>query len=157
MAEVRVIVDSRVQADVVLAAAHDFSNRRPDIFPAVQLEHMEVHELGESSADVTEGTRSGPMLNWERCRYDWSKPGVVRADVTDSNIYEVEPSWWELRATPTEHGSHVEMIWEREFRRTPKSRLFNFVYLRFGDRIFGKYGHEVLENIEKLAEPEADA
>jgi hypothetical protein len=150
MAQIRVVAASTLSADRVLAAAHDFSDRRPEIFPAVQLKHMEVHDIEETSADVTEGTRSGPMFNWERCRYDWSEPGVVRADVIGSNIYEVEPSWWELRAISKEGGSVVEMIWEREFKRTPKGRFLKFVYRRFGDRLFGNYGREILENTEKL-------
>jgi hypothetical protein len=153
MATVHIIEKTSVPPDRVLAAAHDFSERRSEIFPAVQIKHMEVHDLGETSADVTEGTRSGPMYNWERCDYDWSQPGLVRADVTDSNIYDVAPSWWELRATPDGAGSKVDLVWERQFLRTPKGRLLNFAFTRFGDRIFGKYARDVLSNIEALEQP----
>jgi hypothetical protein len=44
------------------------------------------------------------------------------------------------------------MTWERVFRRTPKGRLFNFVFKRFGNRLFGNYAKEIVENMEGLAQ-----
>jgi hypothetical protein len=117
---VRIVEESSLPPERVLAAAHDFSERRSRIFSAVQAKYFEVHSSGDHSADVTEGTRSGPMYNWERCDYDWSKPDSVLADVKDSNVYDPDGSCWELKATPKNGGSRVEMIWERKFKRTPK-------------------------------------
>jgi hypothetical protein len=147
---VRVSHDSSLPPDRVLAAASDFSERRAEVFPAVSVERMEVHELGDTSADVTEGTRAGPIVNWERCDYDWSQPGSVKADVTDSNIYDPDGSWWELRATPKAGGSQVEMIWERNFKGTPRGILFGSVFRMFGTRIFNGYAREILENLANL-------
>jgi hypothetical protein len=70
----------------VLEAAHDFTDRRSHLFPAVEAEHFEVHSIGVDHADVTEGTGTGVGTNWERCRYDWSNPGSVTAAVTGSNV-----------------------------------------------------------------------
>lgn len=64
------------------------------------------------------------MVNWERCRYDWSQPGSVTAPVTDSNIYAFPGSIRELKAAPTDSSSQVEMIWVREFEPGPRGRLF---------------------------------
>jgi hypothetical protein len=139
-----------VAPERVLAAVVDFSPRRSDVFKAVQAKHFELHELGTTTADVTEGTRSGPMYNWERCDYDWSTPGVVVARVTDSNIYALTGSYWEVRATPDGNGSTVRMIWAREFRRSPKGRFLNVVFKRFGQRLFTNYAKETLANIERL-------
>lgn len=151
MPRVRVAGESPISPDRVLAAARDFSDRREQIFPAVSVKRMEVHGSGEGSADVTEGTRAGPIVNWERCDYDWSRPGSVTATVTDSNVYAVPGSSWEIRATPSEGGgSSVEMIWTREFKPSPRGRFFGFFFARLGDRIFGKYARDVLENIERL-------
>ena len=61
---------------------------------------MTVHALADSSADVTEGTRLGPFVIWERCRYDWSKPGRVTATVVDSNVYGFPGSSWEDHRNP---------------------------------------------------------
>jgi hypothetical protein len=150
MHTITIDLESPLTPERVLGAAVDFSDRRPGIFPAVQAGRLRVHDLGTKSADVTEGTRSGPIVNWERCTYDWSKPGVVLADVTDSNIYEPRPSYWELRAEPSGEGSRVRMIWAREFRRTVKGRFFAMMFRRAGQRLFTKYAREILDNIENV-------
>jgi hypothetical protein len=152
MATLRVVCQSSLSPERVTAAARDFSERRPEVFPAVQLDRLVVHSQGDQAADVTEGTRFGPFVNWERCDYDWSRSGLVVADVTDSNIYEPQGSSWEIAATPADGGSEVVMTWNREFKRTPKGRLFGFVFNRFGQRIFEKYGAEIVENLERLDE-----
>ena len=97
--------------------------------------HPVVHELGETTAHATEGTPTGIGINWERCRYDWSEPGRVTATVTGSNVYARPGSFWQLTATPSEHGSRVEMVWQRTFRRNP---------------IFGSYARQVIANLEQL-------
>ena len=87
MTTIHVTTRSRLSPERVLAAGYDFSARRTEIFPAVTDPYFDVHELAQTSADVTEGTRVGIGINWERCRYDWSEPGSVKAVVTDSNVY----------------------------------------------------------------------
>jgi len=150
MPTIRVVAESSLPPMRVLEAAHDFSERRADVFPAVSVKRLQVHELSDASADVTEGTRAGPVVNWERCRYDWSKPGSVTAIVTDSNVYALPGSSWEIKATPSNGGSRVEMIWTREFRNGPRGRLFGTAFGRFGNSIFAKYAGDVLKNLEKL-------
>jgi hypothetical protein len=150
VATVRIVVQSSLQPDRVLAAARDFSARRSEIFPAVQARYFEVHATGEHSADVTEGTRTGPMYNWERCDYDWSRPDTVVADVRDSNIYDPDGSWWELKATPNAGGSRVEMTWERNFKRSAKGRLLNIVFKRAGNRLFANYAREIVDNLDRV-------
>jgi hypothetical protein len=146
---ISVVADTSVPPDRVLFAARDFSDRRAEIFPAVSVPKLEVHGKGETSADVTEGTRAGIGDNWERCDYDWSHPGSVIATVTDSNVYAIPGSSWEIRATAKEGGSQVEMTWAREFRSGPRGRIFGTAFRLFGNRIFDKYGREILENLEK--------
>jgi hypothetical protein len=150
MARIQIQVHASIPPERVFALATDFSQRRGEIFPAVQPQYFEVHSLGETSADATEGTKAGPMFNWERCDYDWSKPGLVLADVTDSNIYRPEGSWWELRATADGDGSRVEMAWERVFRRTPKGLFLAVVFRTFGKTLFGDYARETVANMETL-------
>jgi len=59
-------------------------------------------------------------------------------------------SSWEIRATPKDGGSQVEMAWIREFKSGPRGTFFAFLFGRLGDRLFGKYARDVLENLEKL-------
>ncbi len=107
--------DSSLSPRRVLEAAHDFTDRRSDVFPAVEAEHFEVHSIADEHADVTEGTGTGIGTNWERCRYDWSIPGSVTAAVTDSNVY-APGSRWTITAVAAPHGSRVEMTWARQFQ-----------------------------------------
>ena len=57
MSTVHVVLESPLTPELVLTAARDFSERREDIFPAVSVERLTVHALGDTWADVTEGTR----------------------------------------------------------------------------------------------------
>ena len=150
MTTIRVMAETSVPADHVLFAAHDFSERRAEIFPAVSVPKLEVHGQSATSADVTEGTRAGIGDNWERCDYDWSRAGSVTATVKDSNVYAVPGSSWEIKATPDGPGSRVEMTWVREFRRGARGRIFGTAFRLFGQRIFDKYGRDILANLEKV-------
>ena len=149
----RIVVSETTPVPVerVLAAAADFTARRGDVFPAVSAKHTTVHAITGTSADVTEGTRVGPLVIWERCDYDWSQPGCVKAPVTDSNVYEPENSSWEITAVPASGGSRVEMKWVREFRHTPRGLLFGAMYRTIGKPIFGRYARDILARIEETA------
>lgn len=150
MTTIHIVTDSPLSPERVLVAGHDFSARRAQVFPAVRLDHFDVHDLGDDWADVTEGTPAGIGINWERCRYDWSQPGSVKATVTSSNVYATPGSSWELRATPTDAGSRVEMIWVREFTSSARGRVFGTLFRLIGKPIFGRYAQDTLDNLRKL-------
>ena len=134
----------------VLASAYDFSARRAEIWPNVPAELMTVHSLGATVADVTEGTRKGPLYAWERCNYEWSTAGSVKATVTDSNVYRSPGSTWEIKATPGVDGSEVEMIWVRTFKRTAMGLLLGTMYRLGGSRLFRHDVEQTLRNIERV-------
>jgi polyketide cyclase/dehydrase/lipid transport protein len=142
--------DTTVPPERVLGAARDFSDRRAKVFPAVSARHMTVHSVEDGTADVTEGTRVGPFVVWERCVYDWSKPGCVTATVVDSNVYGFPGSSWEITAVPTDRGSRVSMTWTRCFQRRPLGRIMGFAYRHMGERSFTKYGRDIVKNLEDL-------
>jgi hypothetical protein len=150
MTTIHVTTRSSLSPERVLAAGCDFSARRPEIFPAVSTKHLEVHELDNTSADVTEGTPAGVGVNWERCRYDWSKPGSVTATVLDSNVYATGNSRWELRATDAHGGSTVEMLWVRQFKPSARGRIFGTLFKLVGKPIFTRDAKRILNNIERL-------
>jgi hypothetical protein len=132
-----------------LEIAHDFTDGRGDVFPAVELAHFELHSIGDNHADVTEGTGTGIGISWERCRYDWSTPGSVTAAVTDSNVYALGSSWT-ITAVAAPNGSLVEMTWAREFKRTVRGRLFGTAFRLAGRPIFRKYASQIIDNLEAL-------
>lgn len=88
MPTVRVVEHTPMPPERVLEAARDFSERRADLWPEVHLEHLNVHEAGETFADVTEGNPWPIGYVWERLRYEWSMPDSVKGVVTDSNLLQ---------------------------------------------------------------------
>jgi hypothetical protein len=141
--------DSSLRPGSVLEAAHDFTDRRSNVFPAVEPEHFAVHSLADEHADVTEGTATGIGINWERCCYDWSNPGSVTAAVTDSNVY-APGSFWTIRAIAAAQGSQVEMTWARRFKHTRRGRLFGTAFRLAGRPIFRTYARKIIDNLETL-------
>ena len=115
MPSVRVSEHSDLLPEVVLAAARDFSDRRAEMWPDVHVQYLQVHEVGEGYADVTEGNPWPIGHVWERLRYDWSDPQALRGRVIDSNLFK-PGSTWELWATPQDGGSRVEIRAVRHLR-----------------------------------------
>ena len=150
MTTIHVTIRTQLSPERVLAACYGFSPRRAEIFPAVSIPYLEVHQLSQTSADVTEGTPAGVGINWERCRYDWSQPGAVRAVVTDSNVYRPASSSWELRAAPADSGSKVEMIWIREFTHNARGRIFGTLFRLVGRPIFTREAKRTIRNLERV-------
>ena len=66
-----------------IAALTDFGPGRSTLFGNSDDGFLQVHELGDDHADVTEG--SGGV--WERLAYDWTNPRHVVATTTDSNTW----------------------------------------------------------------------
>jgi len=141
--------DCSLPPEHVLDAAHDFTDRRGNVFPAVEADHYEVHSISNQHADVTEGTGTGIGTNWERCRYDWSTPGTVTAAVTDSNVYAPGSSWT-ITAIAAPQGSRVEMTWARQFTHTVRGRLFGTAFRLAGRPIFHKYARQIVANLDTL-------
>ncbi len=83
MAKIHYEADGAIAADGFIAALTDFSDRRPELWPNLDDKFYELHDLGETWADVTEGT---DVLGgvWARERYDWSEPGVVRLRLVEA-------------------------------------------------------------------------
>jgi hypothetical protein len=108
MPTVHVVDSTPVPPERVLEAARDFSGRRADLWPDVHVEHLHIHEIAETHAEVTEGNPWPIGFVWERLRYDWSEPGAVKALVVDSNLFK-PGSTWEIAASATDEGSRVEI------------------------------------------------
>lgn len=105
-------MDAALSPERVLAVLTDFSGRRPDVWPGLDRASYEVHEVGEASALVTEGTRSPVGTFWARERYEWS-PGKVRWRTEESNFC-APGSGVDVDIHPRNGGSRVEIRWERK-------------------------------------------
>ena len=115
MPSVRVSERSELPPEVVLAAARDFTDRRAEMWPDVNVEHLHIHEVGDTYIEVTEGNPWPIGHVWERLRYDWSDPQALRGTVIDSNLFK-PGSTWELWATPDDGGCLVEIRAIRHLR-----------------------------------------
>lgn len=146
MVEVRFTLETRVAPDVVLAAARDFSARRPELWPSIDPAVYAVHAIGDTWAEVTEGSADLGGI-WARERYEWSAPGMIRAEVQASNVFAAGSSW-ELRVRTAEAGgSSVEWVSLRQPRGL-KGRLVVLMLRLAGRRILSAYLRQTLALIE---------
>lgn len=149
-AAVHVTEHTPLTADQVLAAARDFSDRRAQLWPDVHLEHFEVHELGDTSAEVTEGNPEPFGFIWERLCYDWSEPGRVKAVVTDSNVFH-PGSTWEIRAKANGDRTRVEIIGVRHVKGAKGAIIGAIIRLGIGSRVVADHLRQFLGEVERGA------
>ncbi len=118
MPVVSVEVRSPLPPEEVLRVITDFSDRRAEAWPGVDLSRLVVHESGVGHADVTEGNDT----TWERVSYDWDAgTGTITAVTTDSNVW-ADGSRWDYRLTPVPDGTLVGVRLERHGKNL-KGRL----------------------------------
>ncbi|WP_285753955.1 hypothetical protein [Lentzea sp. NBRC 105346] len=113
MPKVEMDLETRVPPDRVRAALIDFSEHRPEIWPGITPSLYEVYEVGETSADVKEGTKAPGTMVWAKEHYDWSAPDTVKWTVQESNFC-APGSYVAATISPgADGGSHVHLTWNR--------------------------------------------
>jgi hypothetical protein len=142
-----VVETSSAPAEQVLEAARDFSPRRAELWPDVHMEHFELHDRGNTWAEVTEGNPWPLGLVWERLRYDWARPGSVKGVVIDSNIFKAG-STWEIKATQRDGWSVVEVIAVRHLRGVRGRMLAPFFPLGLARRDVAAHLRHFLSKVE---------
>ncbi|MGI9585595.1 MAG: hypothetical protein ACR2N7_08400 [Acidimicrobiia bacterium] len=104
-------VDTDVSPDLIRRALLDFSDRRPDIWPQLDPKTYKVHSVGETSADVTEGSPFPKV--WSREQYDWSHPTKITWTAAESNFC-TPGSHVSMDIVPTDSGGcQVAVTWDR--------------------------------------------
>ncbi|MGQ4387656.1 hypothetical protein [Streptomyces sp. SAS_270] len=110
MAVVRFHLVSQLGPKDVLEVLTDFSPARAEAWPTIDAEHFEVHELGDTWAEVTEGTPAA----WERARYEWEPAGdTVTITTLDSKLFGAGGGWV-FRMTPEGEGTRVDVELTRQ-------------------------------------------
>ncbi|HEX6509356.1 MAG TPA: SRPBCC family protein [Chloroflexota bacterium] len=143
MTAVRFTIESSVAPERVLAAATDFSERRPDLWPNISRRFYEVHETGQTWADATEGSDIMGGI-WARERYDWSTPGTVRSTVQESNVFQ-PGGIWEIRVRPAENGgSCIELTRDRHGKGL-KGRIIEAMMAVAGRKVLSSGLQQTLE------------
>jgi hypothetical protein len=134
VARIHYEADGPVPPDRFIAALTDFSDRRPDLWPGLDTKFFKVHRVGDTWAEVTEGT---DVLGgvWARERYDWSQPGIVRLTLLDSADFE-PGTVTEYRVTPAAGGGCHVVVDFRRIARSLRGRLVGVLVQVAGARRF---------------------
>jgi len=150
VAKIHYEADGPVSADGFVAALTDFGPRRAELWPGLDAKFYELHELGDTWADVTEGTDIFGGV-WARERYDWSEPGVVRLTLQDAVDFRPGTvTTYRITAKPG-GGCHVAV----DFHRVAKSvrgRVVGVLVTLAGSR---RFASELRSVLKRLYQPPA--
>lgn len=150
MTRVHFTLETTVQPERILAAATDFSERRPDLWPNISRRFYRVHEAAASHAEATEGSDTMGGI-WAREHYDWSTPGTVRGTVQASNVFEAGGTW-EIHVRPRDDGgSRIELIRDRKGKNL-KGRLIEGMLALGGRKILASGLLQTLAILERQSE-----
>jgi hypothetical protein len=138
-------VDTSLTPAQVIDALTDFTDRRTELFPGLAPEYYKVYSLGETSAEVMEGTAT-PKI-WAREVYDWSQPGSVSWKVADSNIFR-NGTVIKMAPEETDTGSVVRIQWQREPKKL-KARMLLMLMTLSGGRFMSRYYNDMFDDLEK--------
>ncbi|WP_415856499.1 hypothetical protein [Sinomonas sp. G460-2] len=113
MSSVEFDLETTASPEKVRAALIDFSERRPKLWPGIEPSLYEVYSVGETTADVREGTKGPGGKIWAHEHYDWSDPETVRWTVQKSN-FSAPGSYVSATLSPGRGGgSIVHISWDR--------------------------------------------
>ncbi len=142
-------LDTTAPPERVIAALTDFTDRRPEYWPALSRGQYKVLETGQKTALVKEGTAVG----WAIERYEWSEPGLVRLTCQDSNLARPGTEWT-YRVTPKDGGgSHVDVHLTRDYKGLYGLFFSTVIRTMGGGKLLAKYLQQTLDILEKEKAP----
>ncbi|MFE5375468.1 hypothetical protein [Streptomyces mirabilis] len=113
MAVARFHLVSLLSPSEALAVLTDFGPARAQNWPTIDAEHLTVHGIGDTWAEVTEGTSSA----WERASYNWdAAQGRVAITTHDSKVFG-PGGGWVFQLTPEGNGTRIDI----ELTRNPRT------------------------------------
>jgi hypothetical protein len=136
MATIRFEVESPLEPEAVLEALTDFSERRPELWPAIDPKVYRVHEESVSSALVTEGTAVMGGI-WATELYEWDGSETVRATIHESNFWHPGGTW-ELTAAPRAGGGSVLRVTRDRRAKNAKARVLELMMRLVGARVLAR-------------------
>ncbi|MGW5348978.1 hypothetical protein ACWERV_00480 [Streptomyces sp. NPDC004031] len=99
---------SSMSPSEVMGVLTDFSPARVDEWPSIDADHFEVHERGDTWAEVTEGNEK----SFERARYEWD-PAAHKVTVTTRESKPFGPGGWVFDLTPDGDGTRIDIELQR--------------------------------------------
>ncbi len=105
MPVIRLQMTSALSPADLMAVLTDFGPARPRNWPTIDVDHFQVHALGDTWAEVTEGTASA----WERARNEWdTELNRVTVNTHDSKVFG-PGGGWVFQLTPEAGGTRVDI------------------------------------------------
>ena len=149
MAKIHYEADGAISAERFIAALTDFSERRPELWPNLDAKYYDLHELGDTWADVTEGTNVLGGV-WAHEHYDWSEPGLVRLRLIDAVDF-TSGTMIDYRVTSRpDGGCHVAVDFQR-VAASMRGRFVGIVVQLTGKRRFAADLRETLGRLANTA------
>jgi hypothetical protein len=106
-------IETPLAPDVVRAGLLDFTAERPSIWPGLTARLYKIYAVGDTSAEIQEGTAMPGAEVWARERYDWSVPNVVRWTTIESNFSSPQ-SYVQATFSPgAGGGTRLRIEWNR--------------------------------------------
>ncbi|MDT0467088.1 MULTISPECIES: hypothetical protein [Streptomyces] len=113
MAVARFHLVSTLSPSEALAVLTDFGPARARNWPTIDADHLQVHAIGDTWAEVTEGTAAA----WERARYEWdAAQGRVTITTHESKVFG-PGGGWVFQLTPEGDGTRIDI----ELTRNPST------------------------------------
>ena len=131
-------LNSSMSPPEVMGVLTDFSPSRVQEWPSIDAEHFQVHERGDTWAEVTEGNAK----SFERARYEWD-PSANKVTVTTRDSKPFGPGGWVFQLTPKDDGTRIDV----ELQRHPgtfKAKMLSSI-LPFAGSVFRKSFKEPLK------------
>jgi hypothetical protein len=149
MAKIHYEADGAIPAGRFVAALTDFGPRRPELWPNLDAKFYELHELGDTWAEVTEGT---DVLGgvWAREHYDWSEPGLVRLRLVDAVDFRSGTVIDYLVTDGPDGGCHVAVDFQR-VASSAKGKLVGLAVQLMGSRRFEADLRKTLDRLSRSA------
>ena len=128
-----------------IAGLTDFGPGRSKLFADSTNDYLNVHYLGRSEADVTEGSRG----IWERLYYDWSDPNYVVLTTIDSNVWECGSSYTYNFTRMANGTTDIDVRISREGKNF-KGWVLGLVLRTIGKRVLERAFRNTVKAIEAL-------
>lgn len=106
-------LQTTAEPERVRSALLDFSERRLELWPGIDPSLYEVYSVGETVAEVREGSKAPGGMVWAREHYDWADPTTVRWTVQESNFCRPGSYVWATIRGGKSGGSLVHVVWNR--------------------------------------------
>jgi polyketide cyclase/dehydrase/lipid transport protein len=152
MPKVETDVETSLPPERVKEALTDFSERRPEIWPGIEPSLYEVYSVGQTTADIKEGTKMPGATVWAKEHYDWSEPNTIRWTVQKSNF--CTPGSYVLATLSPREGGGTRI--HIEWNRTPTSftgRLATWLITMTKGRPIAASIQKAMRKLEQAPQP----